>query len=65
MWRFFLYSKQWFGCWVCELCGTFQWEGVGMEGFGAGFGIVEYFANMGSDTCGVSVLIIEVPSLMG
>lgn len=36
-----------------------------MEGFGAGFGIVEYFANMGSDTCGVSVLIIEDPSLMG
>lgn len=36
-----------------------------MEGFGAGFGIVEYFASMGSDTCGVSVLIIEDPSLMG
>ena len=36
-----------------------------MEGFGADFGIVEYFANMGFDTRGGSVLINEVPSLMG
>ena len=61
----FLYSKQWFGCWVCELRGTFQWEGIGMEGFGADFGIVEYFAIMGSDTRGGLVMINEVPSLMG
>lgn len=36
-----------------------------MESFGADFGIFEYFANMGSDTRGGSVLINEVPSLMG
>lgn len=36
-----------------------------MEGFGADFGIVEYFANMCSDTRGGLVMINEVPSLMG